>query len=54
MHQLSLWDDDYQKKANLLSALDGLRERYGKDIIMLANQFNNSDWKDEDSETSKN
>ena len=54
MHQLSLWDDDYQKKANLLSALDGLRERYGKDIIIRANQFNNSDWKDEDSETSKN
>ena len=32
-HQLSLWDDQHQKQHNLLSAVDALRERYGKDII---------------------
>jgi DNA polymerase-4 len=52
LHQLSLWDDDYQKKANLLNALDGLRERYGKDIIMRANQYHNPTPEVEDSETS--
>jgi DNA polymerase-4 len=52
MHQLSLWDDDYEKKANLLIALDGLRERYGKDIIMRANQFHNANPEEEDSEDS--
>jgi DNA polymerase-4 len=52
MHQLSLWDDNYEKKANLLIALDGLRERYGKDIIMRANQFHNANPEEEDSEDS--
>jgi len=52
LHQLSLWDDDYQKKANLLNALDGLRERYGKDIIMRANQFHHADREEENSKTS--
>ncbi len=35
-HQLSLWDDQHQKEHNLLSAVDALRERYGKDIIKRA------------------
>ena len=35
-HQLSLWDDQHQKQHNLLSAVDSLRERYGKDIIKRA------------------
>jgi len=35
-HQLSLWDDQYQKEHQLLSAVDALRERYGKDIIKRA------------------
>lgn len=35
-HQLSLWDDQHQKQHNLLSAVDALRERYGKDIIKRA------------------
>ena len=51
-HQLSLWDDDFQKKTNLLNALDGLRERYGKDIITRANKFQNTDTEEENSEDS--
>ncbi len=35
-HQLSLWDDRHQKEHNLLTAVDTLRERYGKDIIKRA------------------
>jgi DNA polymerase-4 len=36
VRQLSLWDDDQQKEHQLLSAVDELRERYGKDIIRRA------------------
>lgn len=36
--QLSLWDDTHQKEADLLNAVDELRERYGKDIIQRANR----------------
>jgi DNA polymerase IV len=34
--QLSLWDDDYQRESQLLTAVDSLRGRYGKDIIRRA------------------
>ena len=36
--QLGLWDDTHQKEADLLSAVDELRERYGRDIIRRANR----------------
>jgi nucleotidyltransferase/DNA polymerase involved in DNA repair len=36
VHQLQLWDDDHQKQANLLNAMDELRERFGRDIIQRA------------------
>ena len=36
--QLGLWDDTHQKEADLLSAVDQLRERYGRDIIRRANR----------------
>jgi DNA polymerase-4 len=36
--QLGLWDDKPQKEANLLNAVDELRERYGRDIIQRANR----------------
>lgn len=32
-HQLSLWDTPDQKERRLLDALDGLRDRYGKDVV---------------------
>lgn len=35
-HQLSLWDQDDQKELKLLTAVDELRGRYGKDIIKRA------------------
>lgn len=38
-YQLGLWDDDHQKELKLLSAVDELRERYGKEIIKKAHQF---------------
>jgi DNA polymerase-4 len=38
VQQLSLWDDDQQKERQLLSAVDALRDRYGKDIIKRAGQ----------------
>ncbi len=51
IHQLNLWDREYQKEANLLNAVDDLRERFGKDIIMRANQFQDSSSEDEDNES---
>lgn len=36
--QLGLWDDVHQKEADLLSAVDELRERYGRDIIKRASR----------------
>ncbi len=33
-HQLGLWDTPDPKDANLLTAMDTLRERYGKNSIM--------------------
>jgi DNA polymerase IV len=32
-YQLSLFDQDFQKEQNLLEAVDGLQERFGKNII---------------------
>jgi DNA polymerase IV len=39
VHQLHLWDDDYQKEANLVNAVDELRERFGNDIIQRADKL---------------
>jgi DNA polymerase-4 len=44
-HQLSLWNDDYQKDTKLIHAVDELRERFGKDIIKRANQVKKQDKK---------
>lgn len=41
VHQLSLWDDDHEKHHKLLTAVDKLRERYGKDIIKRAYRIDN-------------
>jgi DNA polymerase IV len=45
VRQLSLWDDDHEKHHKLLSAVDELRERYGKDIITRAYRIDNHDLK---------
>lgn len=37
-YQLGLWDDDHQKELKLLTAVDALRERYGREIIKRAHQ----------------
>lgn len=37
-HQLGLWDDDYQKEAKLIDAVDELREKFGRDIIKRGDQ----------------
>jgi len=42
-HQLSLWDDDYQKEAKLINAVDELREKFGKNIIKRASHVNKKD-----------
>jgi DNA polymerase-4 len=36
IHQLSLWDDQFERDTNLLKAVDQLKERYGSDIIKRA------------------
>ena len=38
--QLSLWDTPSQKDGKLLTAVDTLRERYGKNTIMRASDLN--------------
>jgi len=53
VHQLSFWDDDHEKHHKLLTAVDELRDRYGKDIIKRAYRIENHDLKalnEEDSE----
>lgn len=45
VHQLGLWDDDYQKESNLINALDELRARYGGQIIKRGGQLSKSDRK---------
>jgi DNA polymerase-4 len=35
-HQLGLWEDEHQRQADLLNAVDELREKYGRDIIQRA------------------
>jgi DNA polymerase IV len=50
VHQLSLWDDDHEKHHKLLSAVDQLRERYGKDIIKRAYRIENTHRKNQDVE----
>jgi DNA polymerase IV len=42
VHQLSLWDDDHEKHHKLITAVDELRERYGKDIITRAYRIEKS------------
>lgn len=39
IHQLGLWSDDHQRKARLVDAVDDLRERFGKDIILRADHL---------------
>jgi DNA polymerase-4 len=46
IHQLNLWDDDHQKEANLLSAVDELRERFGRDIIKRAHRIHDEEQND--------
>lgn len=46
VYQLSLWDDGYQREHQLLSAVDTLRERYGKDIIKRAVSITEHNQKD--------
>lgn len=36
VHQLNLWEDDYQKEVSLTNAVDQLKERYGSNIIKRA------------------
>ena len=45
VHQLGLWDDDHQKEADLLHAVDNLRERFGGEIIKRARQISDNDQK---------
>ncbi len=42
VHQLGLWDDDHQKEADLLDAVDQLKERFGKDVIKRARHIHRS------------
>jgi DNA polymerase-4 len=49
--QLGLWDDKPQKEANLLNAVDELRERYGRDIIQRANRVRKDRQNPHDNET---
>ena len=37
-YQLGLWDEDHQKELRLLTAVDALRERFGREIIKRAHQ----------------
>jgi DNA polymerase IV len=50
VHQLSLWDDDHERHYKLLSAVDELRERYGKDIIKRAYRIKNPQRENESDE----
>lgn len=45
VHQLGLWDDDHQKEADLLQAVDSLREKFGGEIIKRAHQISEKDKK---------
>ncbi len=47
VHQLQLWDDDHQKQASLLNAVDELRERFGRDIIQRAEYLKEQRKKDD-------
>jgi DNA polymerase IV len=42
VHQLGLWDDDHQKEADLLDAVDQLNKRFGKDVIKRARHIHPS------------
>jgi DNA polymerase-4 len=44
--QLSLWDQDTEKEAHLLKAVDNLREKYGQDIIQRAYHLKPEDGQD--------
>jgi DNA polymerase IV len=50
VHQLSFWDDDHEKHHKLLTAVDELRERYGKDIIKRAYRIKNPQRENESDE----
>lgn len=47
IRQLSLWDDDHQREGNLLSAVDALRERFGREIIQRGHRMYEDDREDE-------
>ncbi len=42
IYQPSLWGDQHEKRANLIKAMDNLRERYGRDIIKHARHLQSS------------
>lgn len=46
VHQLGLWDDEHQKEADLLDALDQLKERFGRDVIKRAHHLHRRQDKD--------
>ena len=37
--QLSLWDNTTQKKTHLTEAIDSLKEKYGKEIVVRASSL---------------
>ncbi len=39
VRQLTLWEDDFQKEARLISAVDKLRDRYGDKIVIRASNL---------------
>jgi len=39
-NQLSLWDDSAKKKSQLSEAIDSLKDKYGKEIIIRASAMN--------------
>ena len=51
VHQLSLWEDDHEKKLHLVQAVDALRDRFGKDIIIRARQLRGQAENQSDQET---
>ena len=44
--QLRLWDDELEKERQLLSAVDTLRDRYGRDVIKRARRINSAQQSD--------
>jgi DNA polymerase-4 len=51
VHQLGLWDDDFERETNLLKAVDQLKDRFGSDIIKRARNVPNKNTKRSNSDT---